>query len=354
MRYHTLRIVSVATLVLGLLLTGTASAKVSCPSIARTLKYGSRGADVTILQTYLATNAALYPEAAITGYFGPATERAVQRFQASRNIVSSGTAASTGYGSVGARTRAALLTCETGSTPTTASSTPQVTAPQTAAPVSTAPVTPPPPSNPLVTYADGATTTVTLGAGATPSINSFYFAPRSVELTDMSTNIMWTSSNAYNCSVEKTVGGATTVVAENVGVNGSTNVVISDDPTYISLRCTGLGDNSTSSPSAIKREVVAHIAHPKPSCTVTTDKDSYAYTKDTIILKWTTVGADTITWSHSNTAVDPVALPYGNQYSSGSLFLSSVAGSSQIVTLNVSGYGGSATCFKSFTITSAL
>jgi len=45
------------------------------------LKVGSRGTEVTSLQTCLARDAALYPEAKITGYFGEVTKAAVIRFQ---------------------------------------------------------------------------------------------------------------------------------------------------------------------------------------------------------------------------------------------------------------------------------
>ncbi len=43
-----------------------------------------------------------------TNYFGSLTERAVQKFQAKYDVVSSGTPNSTGYGVVGPKTRAKL------------------------------------------------------------------------------------------------------------------------------------------------------------------------------------------------------------------------------------------------------
>jgi peptidoglycan hydrolase-like protein with peptidoglycan-binding domain len=76
------------------------------------MAFGSRdastGNQVSALQRFLASDSTLYPEGEITGYFGPATQRAVQRFQARYGIVSSGTPSSTGYGSVGALTRAVI------------------------------------------------------------------------------------------------------------------------------------------------------------------------------------------------------------------------------------------------------
>lgn len=77
-----------------------------------TLSRGSTDAEtageVTKLQFFLADYPNIYPEALITGYFGVLTERAVQRYQAAKGIVSSGTPQTTGYGVVGPRTRAFL------------------------------------------------------------------------------------------------------------------------------------------------------------------------------------------------------------------------------------------------------
>lgn len=77
-------------------------------AITTQLELGSRGADVTELQTYLAADASIYPSGLITGYFGPLTQAAVQRFQAAQGIVNSGTPATTGYGRVGPMTMARI------------------------------------------------------------------------------------------------------------------------------------------------------------------------------------------------------------------------------------------------------
>ena len=66
------------------------------------------GSEVMALQTYLAKDPLLYPEAVISGYYGALTEAAVKRFQQKNGIVSSGTPTTTGYGTVGPKTRAAL------------------------------------------------------------------------------------------------------------------------------------------------------------------------------------------------------------------------------------------------------
>jgi peptidoglycan hydrolase-like protein with peptidoglycan-binding domain len=80
----------------------------ACPQIGRTLKLTSTGDDVSRLQQFLARDRAIYPEGLVSGYYGSLTEAAVKRWQAKFNIVSSGTAESTGYGVVGPRTAAAI------------------------------------------------------------------------------------------------------------------------------------------------------------------------------------------------------------------------------------------------------
>ena len=65
--------------------------------------------EVKQLQRILAKDKGLYPEALVTGFFGPATERAVKRFQEKYQIVSSGTPDTTGYGAVGPKTAKKLL-----------------------------------------------------------------------------------------------------------------------------------------------------------------------------------------------------------------------------------------------------
>ena len=88
----------------------------NCPLIGRVLKLGSTGDDVSRLQRFLAANPAIYPEGQITGYYGALTEAAVKRWQVKYNIVSSGTADTTGYGVTGPRTAAAIsLQCSTSS-----------------------------------------------------------------------------------------------------------------------------------------------------------------------------------------------------------------------------------------------
>lgn len=98
--YAALPIVALGALIV---LPGSAAALIST-----SLDFGDRSAEVTELQTYLATDASIYPEGLVTGYFGSLTQAAVERFQCAHGIVCSGTPATTGYGRVGPQTRASL------------------------------------------------------------------------------------------------------------------------------------------------------------------------------------------------------------------------------------------------------
>lgn len=83
---------------------------IACVSLGGTLRYGSRGSYVSKLQQFL-VSAGLLSSDSVTGYFGSLTQAAVQKWQASRGIASSGSPDTTGWGVVGPRTRAALAAC---------------------------------------------------------------------------------------------------------------------------------------------------------------------------------------------------------------------------------------------------
>lgn len=91
------------------------STGVICPNITYNLYLGlsdsTTSGQITGLQKFLAQYPDIYPEARITGYYGPLTAQAVQRFQRKHNIVSSGSPESTGYGVVGRITRAKMQLC---------------------------------------------------------------------------------------------------------------------------------------------------------------------------------------------------------------------------------------------------
>ena len=56
----------------------------------------------------MASDKEIYPEGRVTGYFGPLTLKAVQRFQCKYGIVCGGDYKSTGFGRVGPKTRKKL------------------------------------------------------------------------------------------------------------------------------------------------------------------------------------------------------------------------------------------------------
>jgi peptidoglycan hydrolase-like protein with peptidoglycan-binding domain len=72
------------------------------------LVIGSTGSDVTEVQRYYALDSVIYPSGLVTGYFGPLTSAATERFQTQQSIVSSGTPGTTGFGIVGPRTASRL------------------------------------------------------------------------------------------------------------------------------------------------------------------------------------------------------------------------------------------------------
>lgn len=137
--------------------TAPASASPICSYISglsQTLYEGisdsTTGGQVTMLQRFLAGDSSVYPEGSITGYFGPATERAVQRWQAQNGVVSSGSPETNGHGVVGFLTRTAFAKRCGYATPSQPSTNTQPT--------------PTKPINPPTTYTPPANTTVNFSA----------------------------------------------------------------------------------------------------------------------------------------------------------------------------------------------
>jgi peptidoglycan hydrolase-like protein with peptidoglycan-binding domain len=62
----------------------------SADVLYRQLQLGSRGADVSSLQTFLAEDPTIYPQGKVTGYFGSLTKSAVSNFQARNGIATVG------------------------------------------------------------------------------------------------------------------------------------------------------------------------------------------------------------------------------------------------------------------------
>ena len=100
MKFRTL--IAIALILLPLTASAQTATSNSCPNLTRTLSRGMRNTEVVALQKFLVSNKLLLPDAA-TGFYGLLTQRAVQTYQRSQNLEA--------VGFVGARTRAALRTC---------------------------------------------------------------------------------------------------------------------------------------------------------------------------------------------------------------------------------------------------
>ncbi len=78
-----------------------------CGIIARNLGRGSSGDDVERLQMFLQKTGDLV--ASSTGFFGPVTEQALQKWQARMQLATSGDPVSTGFGALGPKSREFLM-----------------------------------------------------------------------------------------------------------------------------------------------------------------------------------------------------------------------------------------------------
>ncbi|MFT5832084.1 MAG: hypothetical protein ACI9SY_000465, partial [Candidatus Paceibacteria bacterium] len=92
-------------------LRGESSSGTQCTQLSRSLFLGSSDSDtageVSELQRFL-TSTGHYTYGEVTGYYGPATQRAVQAWQTAKGVVSSGSPETTGYGVVGPSTRSLI------------------------------------------------------------------------------------------------------------------------------------------------------------------------------------------------------------------------------------------------------
>lgn len=185
--------------------TNPTSASCTAPITSR-LTYGDRNAQVLVLQKFLAS-IDLLDEENTSGYFGPLTRAAVQKFQVNNSIVSSGTPETTGYGLVGPKTAQAINTMCGYSNEQVAAAT------ATASSVSSA-------------------TNTTTGTTTTTTTNSSTFVKlSSTQLTPTSVRLNWTSGGVTSCSsndfyVDNTIAST----------SGNTTVNVSKTTTY-SILC---------------------------------------------------------------------------------------------------------------------
>jgi peptidoglycan hydrolase-like protein with peptidoglycan-binding domain len=85
--------------------------KKPCVILTKTLTVGSKSPEVVALKKFL-SDQKLLTGVTMTDYFGAQTAEALKKWQKNNKIVSSGTAATTGYGATGVKTRKALGTCK--------------------------------------------------------------------------------------------------------------------------------------------------------------------------------------------------------------------------------------------------
>ncbi|MBY0111038.1 DUF5011 domain-containing protein [Patescibacteria group bacterium] len=76
--------------------------------LTSTLSLGSEGEEVALLQTWLASDAEIYPEGSVTSVYDAATESAVKRYQERQGVVLTDPSGESMYGEVGPITRADL------------------------------------------------------------------------------------------------------------------------------------------------------------------------------------------------------------------------------------------------------
>lgn len=86
----------------------------ACLDLTANLFPGTSGSSVSALQNFLVAQGDLASGSA-TGYFGPLTTAAIQKWQSAHGIVSSGTSFTTGYGAAGPATRASFACGGSGS-----------------------------------------------------------------------------------------------------------------------------------------------------------------------------------------------------------------------------------------------
>ncbi len=75
-----------AYVALAVLLTFATVGVARADMLTRQLEQGMSGADVSTLQTFLATDVTIYPQGLVTGFFGPLTFSAVSNFQSKNGI----------------------------------------------------------------------------------------------------------------------------------------------------------------------------------------------------------------------------------------------------------------------------
>ena len=204
----------------------------------RTLRVGSSGDDVEKLQTFLSQFLDIYPEKLVTSFFGPLTQRAIERFQVKYAIISSGSPETTGFGILGPKTRAKiseLLTegagksevippgllhasglYEQGVTTIATSSTATPSGTTTPATIPATPAVPAIPATPAVPESGGGSTSA---VPATPAVPAQPATATTTTTSDTTAPSIPTGLSAIAVSSSQ-INLAWTASTDNVGVTG--------------------------------------------------------------------------------------------------------------------------------------
>lgn len=302
------------------------AASAAGPCLSQTLARGSRGSEVSTLQQYLVAEKLLAADGA-TGYFGSMTEAAVQKWQVVNGPVTSGTPATTGFGTVGAKTRALL--CNHASTPTNAATSASIPATTTV------------PTTPVVTTSATATAPIVdSGVGKKPDIWSFRVSAETIQAPGEMVTFNWTVYDAASCDVSTTEG---TLLSKNLSPIATLDV-LPQKPTTFVLVCRGTGDGTIAAPKSATSTKHVRVVHVAPTCELAFDKSTYKF-GDTIKLSWKSTGADYGTWQQ--TIGDNYPMPYGKIATEGQYFFGVNGSVTQTMRLVVTGRGGTGECSAS-------
>ncbi|MBV9159813.1 MAG: peptidoglycan-binding protein [Candidatus Kaiserbacteria bacterium] len=334
-----------------------------CTMITKTLSRGSRGADVSSLQQFLLSQKLITSDS-VTGFFGSGTEAAVQKFQIVHTIVAGGSPSTTGFGAVGAKTRAAICSMVNGTSAIVTSNAsapgmppPPPTYTATSTPIAPG-VPPPPPFTPLPVSnttsssaaSSGSGSSSTNGVGPVPVITTLYASPNVVVVPNDPVNLVWETSQAAKCDIQTLQSSLYANLATDVGTFGSHIVYPTASTTY-ALNCFGIGNGSTSTPASARKSVTVSMLNPPPTCKVSSDKTTYLY-GNVIKFTWTTDHADGAAWQRTVMG-DSLRLPYGPMDLSGTAYVAADIVGSETVGINVTGKGGTGSCTTSLTISAS-
>lgn len=108
------------SLVVAALVVAAMPAVTYADTLYRQLELGMSGADVSSLQTFLASDPTIYPQGLVTGYFGALTMNAVSNFQTRNGIAAVGRVGPVTLIAINARMNGAVSTNMSGRAPTIA------------------------------------------------------------------------------------------------------------------------------------------------------------------------------------------------------------------------------------------